>query len=299
MAQGDIPRAFHFLSQNFETPVNAGSLVSCVDCGLQYRFPCLSQQTLLSLYQKTPASLWDPNNEDEVEGREDFRRIWEEIATSRQHQIVCDIGCYTGSLLSYLRKRAEEGGATIETYGVEPSLSGATVAQTRGVRVVGKTVDDLVSVGLKCDVIVAVDVFEHVLDTRMFVASCMQCLSVGGKLIFVTGAADCSFNQTWRAQSYYMAMPEHVVFMTRNHAVSLEKCGLRLVKYDLIRRVSFDLGARVKLGCRNIVFLLVTIFGHLKAFKSFASRPRLRAIAGRGVGNCLNSPDHVIVVFTV
>jgi 2-polyprenyl-3-methyl-5-hydroxy-6-metoxy-1,4-benzoquinol methylase len=166
---GAIPHAFHFLSQLSETPVNAGSLINCDVCGLFYRSPCLSEEELLALYKVAPTSLWNSGSDPDCRDREDFQCILEEITKQGRPETICDIGCHTGDLLVFLRDRLESSGLPKRIFGVEPSFSAAKVSEERGVRVIRRTLKDAVNSGTKFDLIVAIDVFEHVPNSAAFV----------------------------------------------------------------------------------------------------------------------------------
>jgi SAM-dependent methyltransferase len=86
------------------------------------------------------------------------------------------------------------------------------VAESRGVKVIGDTVESLEGSAMRFGAITLIDVIEHLprpLDSLRKLASMLR---PGGRLVIFTGATDAP---SWRFAGehyWYSAMPEHVVF---------------------------------------------------------------------------------------
>lgn len=82
------------------------------------------------------------------------------------------------------------------------------------------------------DAVVAVDVFEHVIDLQAFLSDALRMLRPCGVLIIATGAID-SLPRRLESKWNYVAMPEHMCFLssrTAHYICSLH--GLRLSRFD-------------------------------------------------------------------
>jgi len=117
-----------------------------------------------------------------------------------------DIGCYTGEFLASLPTKYEK-------YGIEKCASATRIARQNGLTIVG---DDLYNVTLaeRFDVIVAMDVIEHVLNPSQFLRDVLSIVSDGGIVLLSTGDSD---DATWREEKaafWYCAFAEHISFIS-------------------------------------------------------------------------------------
>lgn len=132
---------------------------------------------------------------------------------------VLDVGCNTGMLLDYAKKRG------CKTYGVEPSAASRKTLESKG-HISFKNIQD-VSGGY--DVITAFDLVEHLYDIPKFFRSMHALLKEGGVLIILTGnpqslSAKISSNNWW-----YLKAPEHIVFPSLKYIQSVS--GYKLINH--------------------------------------------------------------------
>jgi SAM-dependent methyltransferase len=133
-----------------------------------------------------------------------------------------DIGCFNGALLEFL-------GAGWDRFGVEPSAPAAEMARSRGVKVLGATIDDIQR-ELRFDVIMAIDVVEHITEPLPFFRAVARRLRPRGAFIVQTGDLDA---WTWRLEGsryWYCSLPEHVSFYNRGAMTELAaRTGMKSV----------------------------------------------------------------------
>jgi SAM-dependent methyltransferase len=119
---------------------------------------------------------------------------------------ILDVGCATGALLASL----PDG---FERFGIEVNPGAATAAAASGVTVLGTDVaDPRLADGQwgSFDIITSIATFEHVLDFRAAVTTCLEALSAGGILIFeVPVISEISHNRDWYGGSF-----EHIYYPT-------------------------------------------------------------------------------------
>jgi SAM-dependent methyltransferase len=119
---------------------------------------------------------------------------------------ILDVGCATGSLLSGLP-------ASFQRFGIEVNAGAAESARGLGITMLGSDVaDPRLADGSwgRFDVITSIATFEHVLDFRGAVSTCLDALAPEGILIFeVPVISEVSHNRDWYGGSY-----EHIYYPT-------------------------------------------------------------------------------------
>ena len=139
---------------------------------------------------------------------------------------ILDIGCGYGYSLEHFKE------AGMEPYGIEPSAEAAAYASGRGFQVIRHGIgEEAPDFGKKFDVVLLMDVLEHLIDPAAALALArLKLLRPGGLLIvdvpndfndFQT-AADAEYNlDTW-----WVAPPQHINYFTAESiAQLLETCG--------------------------------------------------------------------------
>ena len=197
---GQMPDCGEFAGQPVTPPIKGGELWKCRDCGSMFRHPTLSSDDYISLYEKAPGTVWV---EDEVE-RNDIVTIY---ACLKDHTVgsILDVGCYSGNFLAGLPGKFVK-------YGVEPSASASRHAASRDISILGCTLAELKE-NRVFDVVVSIDVIEHVLDVEDFLDLALARVKENGLLIISTGNPDCfSWRRVFKSSFWYCYFPEHLTF---------------------------------------------------------------------------------------
>lgn len=197
---GRIPDTGEFAGQPVSPSIKGGGLWKCKGCGSMFRYPTMQENEYLAYYERISGSIW-------VGGetwRNDILMIKNYLLGHAGGSIL-DIGCYVGELLESIPDRFQK-------FGLEPSTQAAENAAAKGITILGKTLAEL-EPSATFDVVVAIDVIEHVLDVEVFVMDALKHVSRDGLLIISTGNPDCVFwNRIFRARFWYSSLSEHVVF---------------------------------------------------------------------------------------
>ena len=195
-------------------PIDLGDeayvLARCPACGFAFKDPRIPESELLRCYAKASADHWEDRPDPVTRSWDTLERTVERHAPGRA---VLDIGCFNGALLEYL-------GAGWDRFGVEPSAPAARMARSRGVNVLGATIDD-VPPEPRFDVIMAIDVVEHIAEPLPFFRAVARRLRPHGAFIVQTGDLDA---WTWRLEGsryWYCSLPEHVSFYSRSAMTAL------------------------------------------------------------------------------
>ena len=197
---GYIPDCGYFAGQPVSPPIKGGNLWVCKDCGSMFRHPTLSKSDYISLYEKAPGTFWAKGEED----RNDFKLIYKFLDNHTGGSIL-DVGCYSGNFLVGLSGKYEK-------FGVELSDSASKCARSKGIKVLGKTLADLDS-NLVFDVVVLIDVIEHLLDVKEIMSQAISRVKENGLLIISTGNPGCYFwRQVYKSMFWYSIPAEHLTF---------------------------------------------------------------------------------------
>lgn len=232
---GQIPDCGEFAGQLISPPIKGGELWLCEDCGSMFRHPTLSASDYISLYEKAPSTVWV---EGEVE-RNDLATIYTYLKNHVGGSIL-DVGCYTGNFLAGLPEKFKK-------YGIDPSDLASSYAASKGITVLGKTLAEL-EPNLVFDVVISVDVVEHVLDVENFLDQALIHVKSDGLLIISTGNPSCFFwKKVFKAKFWYSFFPEHVTFPSykyfnefskRHELQSPEQIRFRYVELKSLERLS-------------------------------------------------------------
>jgi SAM-dependent methyltransferase len=197
---GQIPACGEFAGQLVTPSIKGGDLWRCKDCGSMFRYPTLSPSEYLAFYEKAATGVWGGS---ELQ-RKDFSTVYAYLQNYTGGSIL-DIGCFAGGFLAGIPE-------TFRKYGLEPSRSASTSAVSKGVNILGKTLADLDSERV-FDVVVSIDVIEHVLDVGAFLIEALAHVDKNGVLIVSTGNPDIFFwRKIFKAKFWYCSYAEHLVF---------------------------------------------------------------------------------------
>lgn len=281
---GQIPDCGEFAGQPVSPPIKGGELWECEECGSLFRHPTLSADDYISLYEKAPNTVWVGNEKE----RNDFATIYEYLKDHKGGSIL-DIGCYSGCFLAGLSDKFRK-------YGVEPSVSASTIATSKGIVVLGKTLEEMESSKI-FDVVVAIDIIEHVLDVEKFMSRALARVKSNGFLIISTGNPDCYiWKKIFKSKFWYNYFPEHVSFPSYSFFLEFSR-RQRLQAPDRIRFSYLKL---------KLISRVISIFRFVYSYAIYKS---LKIVHGITSSNAATAPvmghgsligvfkDHHIVIF--
>lgn len=256
-------------------------------CGFQFKRPFIPTEKLLACYAQADTGNWgvDP---DPIQRRFDTL-----LAVVRRHAPVktggklrvLDVGCFNGAMLKYF-------GDEFDRYGVEPGKEPAAMAGTRGVQMLADTIEQVEGHEDYFDVILSIDVLEHINDPIAFFQKVSRLLKPGGIFIGMTGDTDApSFRLQGSLYWYVSKLPEHVSFWNKSSMSAVgERCGMKLVDHMRMSHARNPASAWIVQTGMNLAFAALRPTGGLGV-------PALRKrVSKRSAPNWIASADHLIDV---
>lgn len=271
-------------------PIDLGStefvMHRCAHCQLEFKDPQISMDALVECYTKASSDNWE---HDPSPRKRRFDDLAQCITTNASGKRILDIGCANGAILSYLH----QSDSSWSCFGLEPGKAAAATATNRGITILGSLLDDLDpdNPEHKFDVVLAIDVLEHLVDPTPFMEQVADHLSPAGIFIALTGDTDA---WGWRLQKqryWYCNLPEHVVFYCRPAIEYFaDTLNLSLVEYN---RTS-HMRSKPHRIARD--FLRNTIWGICWRAQGFGIRPFKRSLDTNPPPGWLPNKDHMLFV---
>lgn len=276
---GKLPDSFLFAGKVLETKLEGGNLYLCLECQLKYRFPILTNNDYIKLYDNFETSTWSFDK---------YRSDWDILKKhinnfSVKNKIkVLDYGCYTGGFLFGLDQ-------SIDKYGIEINNSAAEIAMKKAGATVWSSISKIPE-GEKFDIIVIIDVIEHVPNPASLLHELRERLNSEGCLIISTGDAHNTVWNLFKQYWWYCYYPEHISFVSEKWVKWFCLNG----RFRLLHVQKFKLG---KLGILKKInqFIHITGYGLLGVqYLSLLTRFKGTAVTpdpgGKGLLN-----DHIVI----
>jgi SAM-dependent methyltransferase len=200
---GDIKSENSFSSTPVKLTENS-EYWKCRGCGSSFVQNIVSERDSIELYSNNEQNKWAPSNFEKEKTKDLIRNI---IPYLKPRLNVLDIGCNTGELLDFVAARG------VATYGVEYSRLGVLESR-RKKHIIFENLDQ-VGQPNHFDLIFAFDLIEHLYDVNKFIETCRNLLKVGGRLLILTGDAECFSARLAKNRWWYGTYPEHIVFPSR------------------------------------------------------------------------------------
>ncbi|HYW69804.1 MAG TPA: class I SAM-dependent methyltransferase [Pyrinomonadaceae bacterium] len=277
-----------FLGQPKSTPAEAGSMYRCRNCHLHFRFPAATAEVLAAYYRGLSSEDWWQHGSD--------REVWQEIKQDLRQlpeQTVLDVGCFRGDFLNFL-------GPEWQRFGIEPSSDARRAAESRGISIIGSTIESLPEDDQQFGAITLIDVIEHLPQPMRALDKLQARLQPGGKLIIFTGNTGA---WSWRLAGvnyWYSGMPEHVAFFCPEwFAWAAPKLRCRVSSSRLLRYEPAGLRTRIDEALKNIAFVTYRRFVQFPGLEKVMTRlPVIKQIGRWESCWWTSARDHMLVVLT-
>ena len=198
---GQLPDASVFAGTRLKRPLAGGALYRCLDCAFVFRAPICSKKRYDALYRAGAVSAWEKGE------RTDHALVRQALTRHLRAGKVIDIGCSSGSLLMPLTKR-------YETFGAEINAASASIAESRGIRILAGDIADVAQLPYLFDAVISCDVIEHVVNPLEFMHTLLSKTRSQGIVIISTGNAACWSWRLFGSRFWYCYLPEHISFIS-------------------------------------------------------------------------------------
>jgi len=198
--------------RTFEHP--AYRIRECGTCGLYFKSRTLSAEELSDYYVRLGGDSFDSEENFPTDAA-----IRELLASLPDGAKVLDFGCSSGRVHRASASR-------LQTYGVEVNPEAAGSARRKGLRIVSE--EEATGAG-PFDMIIAADVYEHLLRPVETMAKLAAALAPAGRLVLVTGNADAVTTRDWIGEFWYFRPEGHLQMASEKHVAWLvDRLSLRL-----------------------------------------------------------------------
>jgi 2-polyprenyl-3-methyl-5-hydroxy-6-metoxy-1,4-benzoquinol methylase len=158
--------------------------------------------------------------------RADFRSVIEDLhRAGASGGKLLELGCAYGFFLV-------EAKPYFEVYGIEVSESAVRFCQSRGLNVEqGVLTDEYVGRQAPFDVVVMLDVVEHLMEPDAVIELLHRAMKPGAKLLISTGDWESRLSRVMRKNWRLMTPPQHTLFFSpRTMAAMLARLGFDIIE---------------------------------------------------------------------
>lgn len=216
----------------------------CPSCALEFKHPFIPERDLIACYEQASGDHWEETPDPSKRRFDDIERVINAHASGPD---ILDVGCSNGALLGYL-------GQSWERFGIEPGQQAANQAEERGVKIIAPMLDQCTT-DIRFDVILAIDVLEHLLDPDVFIKDMRALLNPGGIFVGLTGDAGSPAWKWHGSRYWYCSLPEHQVFYTRQTIEHLAgQHGMDMVHYECTSHARFKKSRIIRDRIRGFVW---------------------------------------------
>jgi len=209
-----------------------GQIVKCSNCFVVYVNPVENLNTYLKAYQDVV--------DNEYLETEKFRKILSQkhltyLQKYKKRGLILDVGCFAGFFLELAQSNKWN------IYGIEPSNWAGSYAKKRGIKVLGKTVQNTNLDSYKFDAITMWDVIEHLSDPSKTIKKLSKSLKKNGIIAIGTPNVESLMFKILRGNHPYFIRMHLILFSPKTLTHLLESNGFEILEtYTYGRVYSID-----------------------------------------------------------
>lgn len=211
--------------ENFKNSISNftkhGQIVKCNYCDIVYVNPIERVKYYISGYEEVV--------DTEYLRTEKFRKILSQKHLNKVEEFkkrgeILDVGCFAGFFLELARQRGWE------IYGIEPSTWARSFAKKKGIKLVGKTIEDAKLPSNYFDTITMWDVIEHLSQPKIAIKKLYKTLKPDGVIAVGTPDVESFMFKMLREHHPYFIRMHLVLFSPKTLSNLLTKNGFRVLK---------------------------------------------------------------------
>src|SRR5574341_672723 len=266
--------------------LDPGYLHRCRSCSLRFRHPCPPSEHFDELYKQAPVTAWDYGQ------RPEWPLIARWLRRYSPSRRILEIGCFRGDFLHWL-------GDGWERAGIEPSTAARKIAQSRGIKVIASTLEEVSGSDVRYGAVLLLDVLEHFQNPLECLRHVKRLLAPGGVIVVFTGTTDAWRWKISGADYWYCTFPEHLVFVNRRWLDwACDNLGLLPVEYLQLSHAGGGRRSRLIESFKIVAHRAVKGLSRVGLSDEIMSRvPLLCRLKALGtISICNNLRDHILVI---
>jgi len=281
-----IGKPFNSCTRSLVFRQNEYHIFRCGLCGLVFKDSVLPEDLLDMLYGDVDFSGWATCQVYPTE-----KPVLKQINSLSAGSKVLDFGCSSGRLLAQAKPE-------IERWGFEVNKAAAREAAANGIQMIGEW-NELRYSQEKFDVVLLMDVFEHLSKPTALLEHLVALVKPGGLLVVSTGNADCRACQIDTPNFWYFRSIQHLCMITKEYAEGFAiRAGLQISSWHECSHYDIPLSNRMAQHLRQWIYGIKYRYPHSIAATVLGHLPVLRKSATWEVPPPYNaSRDHVVVFF--
>jgi 2-polyprenyl-3-methyl-5-hydroxy-6-metoxy-1,4-benzoquinol methylase len=206
----------------------------CAGCGLYFLTPRLKEAEMMKIYQDPSYFIGTGSGYQDYEGqqkslRATFRRFLRELKRRvPQAKSLLEVGCGYGFFLDEAKPYFEN------RVGTDYCLDALERAKLNANKVYHGGLD-AVPTGERFDVVVSIQVLEHIYDPKAFLTQCVNATKIGGTVVVATPQMGSFWQKLMGSKWPSFNIPEHVTYFDR-HTLAMALNGVGLSE---VRKISY------------------------------------------------------------
>jgi 2-polyprenyl-3-methyl-5-hydroxy-6-metoxy-1,4-benzoquinol methylase len=195
------------LDVNSITSIPEIKMLRCLRCNHYFSSHILQSGILDNYYSKISSIIYKDASNSMSDGYAKERKIHASLIEKLYPNggKILDVGCGYGFLLSYLNN-------SWDRYGIEPSQYAASIARQKGITILSEYIDQVPLAPHSFDVILLIDVMEHLSDPQHMIKRVFDLLKKDGTLLIFTGNIDSLNSKLVGPKWSYFNSYEHISF---------------------------------------------------------------------------------------
>jgi 2-polyprenyl-3-methyl-5-hydroxy-6-metoxy-1,4-benzoquinol methylase len=246
---------------NIEGSVNS-KILKCLECGHHYLSPVIEESLIKDYYNRINSEYYDyiPTHARFYEDEKILKAVLTVKSTGR----VLEIGCGNGFLLNLFKKNG------FDCVGIEPSPKASEYARNvLKLNVINSFLSNETFPQKSFDIILLMDVLEHVYQPLELFNQCNRILNNSGIIVVLTGDISSLNARLWKNKWCYSNYWEHISFFNRTSIdFLLCKTNFKLLSYKKFNHTGSTLSNIYKFFIHNPLmyiynFILKRKFKHV------------------------------------
>ena len=214
-------------------------LSKCSNCGFVFSYKIPSQEVLENYYQND----YDRTRYFSPITKKRYHELLDQLEAYRSTNRILDLGCGYGYFLEVAKSRGWE------VYGVELAREAVEVCQEKGIHMYHGEINDCDFEADTFDVILSIEVIEHLIDPNVLIETGKKLLKKGG-LFYITTPNFNSYLRYQLKEKYdVIDYPNHLAYFTkktlnrifRKHdfkKVKIQTTGISLTRLRTSKKMS-------------------------------------------------------------